>query len=314
MRVAIGRCAAPDGDVVAAVTGSRVHLLPALMALAGAAPAPASLPAVLEAGEGEVDRIEAAVRWAEDSGVEPVVGGRAVWFERSAVDAAGRSGPGSASAAASAAPRLRAPITLANEIHCFGDIFLSHLLAGNNPVPDRVGIFAKLTQDVVGPWEPIVRPRVHDGNMVGGTELTIVIGGRGRYWTPAEAKNAIWGYTVLNDVTLRGLHPQLGPTLKAFESSAPLGPYLVPRRHVPDPHAVGLKMRLDGREIQDGNTRDMRFDLFESLAELSNWHTLKPGDVIATGDVGSRENLAPGSLVECEVEGVGILANPVVMG
>ena len=113
----------------------------------------------------------------------------------------------------------------------------------------------------------------------------------------AEAKDAIWGYTVLNDVTLRGLHPQLGPTLKAFESSAPLGPYLVPRRFVPDPHAVGLKMRLDGREIQDGNTRDMRFDLFESLAELSKWHTLAPGDVIATGDIGSRENLPPGSMV-----------------
>ena len=237
--------------------------------------------------------------WAEESGVEPVVDGRPVWFERSAD---------------SREPRLRAPITLANEVHCFGDIFLSHLLAGNNPVPDRVGIFAKLTQDVVGPWEPIVRPRVHEGSMVGGTELTIVIGRRGRYWTPAEAKDAIWGYTVLNDVTLRGLHPQLGPTLKAFESSAPLGPYLVPKRHVPDPHAVGLTMRLDGREIQDGNTRDMRFDLFESVAELSNWHTLKPGDVIATGDIGSRENLAPGSVVECEVEGVGVLANPVVMG
>jgi 2-keto-4-pentenoate hydratase/2-oxohepta-3-ene-1,7-dioic acid hydratase in catechol pathway len=231
--------------------------------------------------------------------VEPVVDGGLVWLERSD----GSDGP-----------RLLAPITLANEVHCFGDIFLSHLLAGNNPVPDRVGIFAKLTQDVIGPWEPIVRPRVHDGNMVGGTELTIVIGRRGRYWTPAEAKAAIWGYTVLNDVTLRGLHPQLGPTLKAFESSAPLGPYLVPRRFVADPHAVGLRMRVDGREIQDGNTRDMRFDLFESLAELSNWHTLKPGDVIATGDIGSRENLAPGSVVECEVEGVGVLANPVVMG
>jgi 2-keto-4-pentenoate hydratase/2-oxohepta-3-ene-1,7-dioic acid hydratase in catechol pathway len=303
VRVAIGLCGGPDEDVVAAVTDARAFLLPALLRLAGATPLAGPLAAVLEGGEAELDRIEAAVRWAEQSGVDPVVDGREVWFERAALDAAGRSG---------APRRLRAPITLANEVHCFGDIFLSHL--GDNPVPDRVGIFAKLTQDVIGPWDPIVRPRVHEGNMVGGTELTIVIGRRGRYWTPAQARDAIWGYTVLNDVTLRGLHPQLGPTLKAFESSAPLGPFLVPRRHIPDPHAVGLRMRLDGREIQDGNTRDMRFDLFESLAELSNWHTLKPGDVIATGDIGSRENLPPGSVVECEVEGVGVLANPVVMG
>jgi 2-keto-4-pentenoate hydratase/2-oxohepta-3-ene-1,7-dioic acid hydratase in catechol pathway len=303
VRVAIGLVAAPEGDVVAAVTVARIYPLPALLTMAGGdASSAGSLPAILEAGEPAVDGIEAAVRWAEESGLAPVVDGRTIWFDRAAGDRG------------AAEPRLKAPITLANKVHCFGDIFLSHLLAGNNPVPDRVGIFAKLTQDVIGPGEPIVRPRVHEGNMVGGTELTIVIGKRGRYWTPAEAKDAIWGYTVLNDVTLRGLHPQLGPTLKAFESSAPLGPALVPRRHVADPHAVGLKMRLDGREIQDGNTRDMRFDLFESVAELSKWHTLRPGDVIATGDIGSRENLAPGSVVECEVEGVGVLANPVVMG
>jgi len=304
VRVAIGRCATRDGDEVVAIPDSRVHLLSALLPLAGVGAAARSLPDVLAGGDAEVDRIEAAVRWAEESGVEAAPGGRPLWYERSAVDRTGRDG--------TSGPRLRAPITLANEVHCFGDIFLSHL--GNNPVPERVGIFNKLTADVVGPWEPIVRPRVHEGNMVGGTELAIVIGRRGRYWTPAEVRDAILGYSVLNDVTLRGLHPQLGPTLKTFESSAPLGPYLVPRRYVADPHAVGLKMRLDGREIQDGNTRDMRFDLFDSVAELSKWHTLNPGDVIATGDIGSRENLPPGSVVECEVEGVGVLANPVVMG
>lgn len=306
MRVAIGLCATPAGEAVVAFSSERVYVLAALMPLAGLVATSASLPDLIGAGEAEIDRIEAAVRWAEESGVDWSVDGRDVWYARADLERVQE--PGLAS------PRLRAPITLANEVHCFGDIFLSHLLVGGGAVPDRVGIFNKLTQDVVGPWEPIVRPRVHEGPMVGGTELTIVIGRRGRYWSPVEAEEAIWGYTVLNDVTLRGLHPQLGPTLKAFETSAPLGPFLVPRRHIPDPHSVGLTMRIDGREVQKGNTGDMRFDLFESVAELSKWHTLKPGDVIATGDIGSRENLEPGAVVECEVDGVGVLANPVVMG
>lgn len=309
MRVAIGLCATTAGDEVVAVSDDRIYVLSTLLPLAGRGTAPTTLPELIAAGDAEVDRIEAAVAWAEGSGVEWSARGRDVWLARADLERVATDGVGGL-----AGPRLRAPITLANEVHCFGDIFLSHLQVGGGPVPDRVGIFSKLTQDVVGPWEPIVRPRVHEGNMVGGTELSIVIGRRGRYWTPAEARDAIWGYTVLNDVTLRGLHPQLGPTLKAFESSAPLGPYLVPRRWIPDPHAVGLAMRIDGHEVQKGNTADMRFDLFESVAELSNWHTLKPGDVIATGDIGSRENLAPGALVECEVDGVGVLVNPVVMG
>lgn len=316
MRVAIGRCSTSAGEQVVALTDARVYVLSTLLTLAGHSGPDRSLPEVLAGGEAEVDRIEAALEWAEQAGVEPSGPGGDAWYPRGPMERVAPDGGTGATSGTGApsGPRLRAPITLANEVHCFGDIFLSHLLAGGNPVPDRVGIFNKLTTDVVGPWEPIVRPRVHEGNMVGGTELTIVIGRRGRYWTPAEAKDAIWGYTVLNDVTLRGLHPQLGPTLKAFESSAPLGPYLVPRRYIPDPHAVGLEMRIDGREVQKGNTSDMRFDLFESLAELSKWHTLHPGDVIATGDIGSRENLAPGSVVECEVDGVGVLVNPVVMG
>ena len=313
MDPAIGLCATRNGDRVVLVHGDRVYLHDALVRqrAAGGGKPPAAgqattLAGFIEEGQRALDRAAEDVDWAVASGLGAGIPGDPIFFPLS--EAQERVTVG-------AAVRPRAPVTAANQVFCLGDIFLSHLMVGGNPVPDRVGIFYKQTQDVVGPWEPIVLPRPHrDGVMVGGTEMALVVGRTGRYIPADRAWDHIWGFSVLNDVTLRGLHPQLGPTLKVFETSAPIGPFLVPKARVASPSAVGLRMRINGRQVQDGNTRDMRFDLAECIAEISNWHTLRPGDIIATGDIGSRDALHPGDTVECEVEGVGVLANPIVLG
>jgi len=311
MDVAVGLCETPAGDRVAVVRADRVYLIDALLAAGaaagtgGAAPdRPTLLAEFLARGQEALDDATNAITWAESTGVGAGPADDPVFWPLSEAESRVTGG---------APVRLRAPIPVTANVICLADIFLSHLVVGGNPVPDRVGIFYKLTRDVVGPWEPIVLPRTHrDGVTVGGTEMALVVGRAGRYIPASEAWDHIWGYTILNDVTLRKLHPQLGPTLKAFETSAPIGPFLVPKERVADPTAVGLRMRINGRQVQDGNTRDMRFDLAEAIAEASNWHSFRPGDIIATGDIGSPDALHGGDIVECDVDGVGVLANPVI--
>ena len=277
MDLAIGLIGTPQRNEVAAIVGDRVYPL-AQIGLAGN-----DLPTVLAGGDAMLERIEVAVAAAGPGGSVPLAG-------------AG----------------LRAPITPASKIVCLGDAFISHLIAGNDEIPEAVGVFYKMTQDVIGPGESIVIPRNWKGRrLVAGTEMALVIGRRGRYIPPEQVWDHVWGYTILNDVTLKKMAPNLGPTNKVFETSSPVGPYLVPKRAVPDPRSLALLMRINGREVQRGHTSDMRFEMAESVSEVSNWHTLEPGDIIATADIGSTDWLEPGDEVECEVEGVGILANSV---
>ena len=194
---------------------------------------------------------------------------------------------------------------------CLGDTFVSHLKVGGHPVPDHFGLFYKMSQVVVGPDEHVVIPKHHEGPTVYGTELTLVIGKEGRSIPEDRAQDYIWGYTILNDVTMRELEPQLGPTNKVFETSAPVGPWIVPADQIAAPQDLKLTFRINGRQVQDGTTRDIRFPLLYMVSEVSKWHTLRPGDIIATGDVGATEPINPGDIMEAEVEGIGVLRNPV---
>jgi 2-keto-4-pentenoate hydratase/2-oxohepta-3-ene-1,7-dioic acid hydratase in catechol pathway len=300
------------GHAVVAVTESRVYMASIVRSLyvavlgkglhaASTQDVPTRLNDVLDAGIEALGRIEESIHWAEEVGLEP---GNA-WYPR---DDLARF---TADAVARSPVRFVAPVSIENKISCLGDVFPSHNAAtGWNP--DHVGIFYKLPQNVIGPWESIVFPRPHTGTMVGGTELALVIGTAGRYVSPERAWDHIWGYTVLNDVTLRGLNPQINH--KSFDTSAPIGPFLVPKRQVANPTSLGLRMWINGRQVQDGNTRDMRFDMADSVSKISFMQTLHPGDIIATGDIGSADGLTGGDVVECEVEGVGRLLNSVVVG
>jgi 2-keto-4-pentenoate hydratase/2-oxohepta-3-ene-1,7-dioic acid hydratase in catechol pathway len=151
-------------------------------------------------------------------------------------------------------------------------------------------------------------------------ELAVVI------WLPArnvpkeEAHGYIFGYTILNDVSARDMqtnHQQFFFS-KSLDGSAPLGPWIVTADEIPDPQALGIRLRLNGETVQDSNTSDMIFDIATSIATLTRGVTLEPGDILATGTpsgVGMgmvpQRWLQPGDVMEAEIDGIGVLRNPV---
>ncbi len=205
--------------------------------------------------------------------------------------------------------RLRAPITPSTKVICMGRTFESHVVIGGLEPHPKPTPFYKLTQVVVGPDDYVVLPKHHYPEpVVYGTELTVVIGKEGRSIPEDRAEEYIWGYTVLNDVTMRGAYQTVA---KSFDTSAPVGPWLVPQDQLDDPHNLQLTFRLNGEQVQAGNTRDLRFTVSAMVAEASKWLTLRSGDIIATGDVGATVPLRPGDMMEAEVTGIGVLRNPV---
>jgi len=181
---------------------------------------------------------------------------------------------------------------------------------------------------ISGPEDPIVIPRI--GRAIDWeVELGVVIGRRGKYIRSDEAYDYIFGYTVVNDVSERKFDagPRSRPREKDqffdwlngkwFDGFAPTGPVVVTKDEIRDPHNLRLSLRVNGQVKQDSNTRFMIFSVPEIVAFVSRMMTLEPGDIIATGTpsgVGdaSGEYLKPGDVVEAEVEGIGILRNPVV--
>ena len=198
---------------------------------------------------------------------------------------------------------LRAPIAPSTKVICMGRTFESHVVIGGLEPHPKPTPFYKLTQVVVGPDDYVVLPKHHYPEpVVYGTELTVVIGKGGRSIPEDRAAEHIWGYTVLNDVTMRGAYQTVA---KSFDTSAPVGPWIVPQDQVSDPHNLQLLFRLNGEQVQAGSTRDLRFTVPAMVAESSKWLTLQPGDIIATGDVGATVPLRPGDLMEAEVESIG---------
>ena len=151
----------------------------------------------------------------------------------------------------------------------------------------------------------------------------IVVGRRGRNLKADEAHAYVAGYTVGHDVSARdwqlkkeGRQWMVG---KTFDTFAPVGPVLVTADEVPDPHNLPIRLRLNGQTMQDSNTKQMIFSVGATLAYLSQVFTLEPGDLIFTGTppgVGAARKppvwLQPGDVAEVEIDGVGLLRNPVV--
>ena len=205
--------------------------------------------------------------------------------------------------------RLKAPVLPSSKVVCLGYVYRSHADIAGRPLNPKPIIFYKMSQLSVGPEEWVVLPKHHYPDPVGyGAELTLVIGGSGRSVAEDQAEDLVWGYTILNDVTLKG---QYNPLHKEFETCAPIGPWIVPKDQVADSRNLRLGSRLNGKQVQDGNTRDMLFSIPAIIAEVSKWVLLSPGDMIATGDLGVTEPLKPGDIMEAEIEGIGILRNPV---
>lgn len=215
--------------------------------------------------------------------------------------------------------RLGPPVWDPEKIICLGLNYRDHAEEAGLPTPAAPMFFAKFANSLIGPQEDIVPPR--NTEMVDyEAELAVVIGRPGRNLTPGQALDHVFGGMALNDVSARDL--QLANNLwsggKAIDTFAPCGPELVSVDELGDMQSLGLRTRVNGATVQDGNTSSQIFGIADTIAFLSQIMTLMPGDIIATGTpagVGnSREPklfLSAGDIVEVEVDGIGSLRNTV---
>lgn len=217
--------------------------------------------------------------------------------------------------------QLLAPIAAPSKVICIGLNYRDHALETNSPIPSEPVVFNKFPQAVVGPEDAVVLPAVaHEVDYE--AELVVVIGKGGRRIRKEDAFQHVAGYTVGNDVSARdwqkgrpGGQWLLGKTPDTF---APTGPYLVTADEI-DPHNLKIQLRLNGETMQNSSTRELIFGIDELIAHISQLFALQPGDLIFTGTppgVGVARNPAvyikAGDRMEVEIEGLGVLANPVV--
>jgi 2-keto-4-pentenoate hydratase/2-oxohepta-3-ene-1,7-dioic acid hydratase in catechol pathway len=223
-----------------------------------------------------------------------------------------------------AAVKLLPPVPDPHKIICLGLNYRDHAAETNAPLPREPILFSKYATALVGQGDQIVLPSVSK-EVDYEAELVVVIGKRGRNILAAAASEYIAGYTVGNDVSARdwqlkkdGKQWMVG---KTFDTFAPTGPHLVTAEEIPDPHALAIRLRLNGRTMQDSSTGQMVFSVADTIAYLSQVFTLEPGDLIFTGTppgVGFARKppvfLKGGDVVEVEIEKLGVLHNPVVQG
>jgi 2-keto-4-pentenoate hydratase/2-oxohepta-3-ene-1,7-dioic acid hydratase in catechol pathway len=217
---------------------------------------------------------------------------------------------------------LLAPVPDPSKIICLGLNYRDHAEESGMAIPAEPILFSKYASSLIGPGQAIELPAVST-EVDYEAELVYVIGKRGRDIPRDRAMEYIAGYTIGHDVSARdwqlnkpGKQWMAG---KTFDTFAPLGPALVTADEVPNPNDLGIRLRLNGQTMQDSNTSQLIFRAEEVIPYLSQIFTLEPGDLIFTGTppgVGMARKppvwLQAGDVVEVEIDGLGILKNPVI--
>ena len=217
---------------------------------------------------------------------------------------------------------LLAPIPNPTKVVCIGLNYRDHAIESGAPIPEEPVCFNKFSSAVTGPNAPVRLPKVCT-QVDYEAELVVVIGKRAKHVQKQQAMEHVAGYMNGNDVSARdwqlnkpGKQWMAG---KTFDTFAPVGPVLVTRDEVPNPSALGIRLRLNGQTMQNSTTAQLIFDVPYTIAYLSKIVTLEPGDLIFTGTppgVGMARKpqvwLKAGDVVEVEIDGLGTLSNPVV--
>ena len=227
---------------------------------------------------------------------------------------------------------LLAPVPDPGIVLSVGMNYREHLAEMKTPVPDKPAAFTKSVASIVGSGQAIKVPPNHPDMLDWEGEFSVVIGKPCHRVSAAEALDHVAGYTLVNDVSARDWvaplfaatgvmgpihaweHNLLG---KMFPTFCPMGPVVATKDEVPDPANVKLQTRLNGKAMQDANTDDLVFSVVQLIEYYSQFYLFRPGDVITTGSpsgVGYGRNpklfMKAGDVVEVEVEGIGILRNP----
>ncbi len=206
------------------------------------------------------------------------------------------------------------------KILCLGVNYIDHAKEGGNQIGDYPALFLRCATSLLAHQAPLRLPRVSD-KLDYEAELAVVIGRTARFVSEADALAAVFGYACFNDATLRDYQRKTTQWSigKNFDATGGFGPQLVTADELP-PGCVGLRIqsRLNGQVMQDANTRDMAFGVARTIALLSESLTLEPGDVVVMGTPGGVGYartppvwMKPGDRIEVEIEGVGVLSNPV---
>ena len=200
------------------------------------------------------------------------------------------------------------------KIVCVGRNYPEHARELGNEVPDEPMIFLKPPSSLIAHGDPILYPALSQRVDYEG-ELGVIIGKRARQVPASSAMDHVLGYTCVNDITARDLQRKDGQWTrgKGFDTFCAVGPCMVPKEALP---LDGLRVvtRLDGEVKQDGWAGDMLFPIDVVIAYVSAFMTLEPGDLIATGTPPGVGPMLPGSVVRVEIEGIGLLENPIVRG
>ncbi|MEM0079710.1 MAG: fumarylacetoacetate hydrolase family protein [Nitrososphaerota archaeon] len=217
---------------------------------------------------------------------------------------------------------LEPPIKNPGKIVCMALNYTDHVEELGASPPEEIVFFLKPSTSLIGPMDPIVKPKIVKKLDYEG-ELAVVIGIRAKDLEPDEAYFHVFGYTILNDVTARDFQFRDGlwrgwTMSKCFDTFAPLGPWIVSRDEIEDPHNLRIITRVNKEIRQNSNTSRMIFKIPEIISYVSQIMTLEPGDIIATGTpagVGHvREEwlLKEGDMVEVWIENIGAIRNQVL--
>jgi 5-carboxymethyl-2-hydroxymuconate isomerase len=205
------------------------------------------------------------------------------------------------------------------KIICVGRNYAEHAAELGDDPPTEPLLFGKFENTLIGPGEPIVIPP-EATHVDAEAELAVEIGTGGRRIPEARALEHVRGYRCANDVSARNIQysESQWARAKGFDTFCPLGDRLLPVSELGDGRGLRVVQRMNGEVLQDGNTNDLIFSVPFLVAFCSNVFTLEPGDLILTGTppgVGwardPKVSLKPGDEVEIEVEGIGVLRNPV---
>lgn len=219
--------------------------------------------------------------------------------------------------------KIAAPLSNPPKFLCLVRNYVSHAkeVAGEAPLPKDLMVFMKPLTAIIGPRDTIVVPpdcKKLDHEV----ELAVIIGKKGRYIPEEMAMEHVAGYTIFNDISDREYISQKELQrvnwffMKAQDTSAPIGPYIVLKDEVRDPHNIRLRLWVNGELRQDGSTKDMIFKIPQIIARISHFVTLESGDIIATGtpsgtSFSTKQYLKAGDVMKCEIEGMGILENSI---
>ena len=240
------------------------------------------------------------------------MGEQAMGIARAAVESAGAGIP-------MESIQLAAPVTNPSKVVAIGLNYMDHVRETGMAMPELATMFCKYPSAITAPGSDIRWSTALTGKVDYEAELAVVIGKTARNVIEADAYNYIAGYTNCNDVSARDLQLRKGDQWlrgKCLDTFCPLGPYLVTRDEIPDPHALSIRCLVNGQAMQESNTSEMIYSIPYLIEYLSAAFTLVPGDIIITGTphgVGAFRNppiwLKNGDEVTVSITGLGDLTN-----